>query len=70
MAMAKAAIVVCMEVDEEDWDGEGTNPVTRALAEMLDAVREVLGNDRKNVAVWAAIKEKADEVEALFEDTP
>lgn len=68
--MAKAALVVLMEVDEENWDGEGANPITRGLAEMLDAVREVLGNDRPNVAVFGAINEKADEVEALFEATP
>lgn len=62
--MAKAALVVVMEIEEEDYDGHPAGP----LAEMLDAVREVLGPDRANVAVYGAINEKADEVEALFEE--
>lgn len=61
----KAAIVVLMEVEDDDYEAPA-----EPLAEMLDAIREVLGTDRENVTVYGAIKEKADEVEALFEDTP
>lgn len=61
--MAKAAIVLITDLPE---DADGTD-VQQALATMVDAVRAGLGDNKKGVAMYAAIQDKADDVEALFD---